>query len=248
MGLREEMQGFIDGNGLATPSPCAPGTIKGSDNGPMYFSEYIVMLDKLGQLTDQDKADFVSRIGACINPEGMLNRVPVGQFDGQEGPDDYYGVLNACKQLGITSIPRQLLKSVFKYKGALNNVSPGTWSWKSLLIRQLQLIACMVAAAFPSFSNPLHFCIRLLAMPFFLVAAISIAISCIGENTDSTDPRRLSWHVQNTLKPVSLLCWLSSKLWLSRLYKDYGSEGMKGVAAIYYYPQGNHPFARYWVT
>lgn len=243
MALRDEIVPYVDGNGLVAPGLMGPNPGRGSDNGPMYTSEYYVMLYMLFQMNAQDILDFESKIGQCVDSNGLLNRAPADSD--QEGPDDYYGVLNGCKTLGNTDIPRKFLKAVVKYLGFLNNNQPGKKTLSSFLVRQPQLLACMVAAAFPSWKNPLHFICRLLAFPFFLVAAVSVAISCIGVQTGDTDSRRLSWHVQNTTKGVSLMCWLASKIWLRRLYKDY-SNGMQGVAAIYYHD--NHPFQRYWVT
>jgi hypothetical protein len=246
MALRDEIVNFIDGNGLVAPNLVSPGTVKGSDNGPMFTSEYYVMLQKLGQLNSADCADFARLIGQCIDPENMLCRVPVGQDDGQEGPDDYYGVLNGCKQLKNTDIPRRFLKAVFKYKGSLDNEDPGKWQWSAVLIRQPQLLAAMISAAFPSWLNPLHILIRTLAFPLYLVAAVSIFISCINTPASSADPRRLSWHLLQTVCPVSLMCKFASLFWYHRLYSVYGQAGMKGVAKQYY--KNNHPFICYWVS
>src|SRR5260370_37567606 len=99
MALRDEITPYVDGEGLVAPNLVSPGTLIGSDSGQMYTSEYYIMLKKLGQLESQDNADFLARIGGCING-GLLNRYRVGTPSGQEGPDDYYGVLNACKQIG----------------------------------------------------------------------------------------------------------------------------------------------------
>lgn len=243
MALRDEIVPYVDGNGLVAPNTVGPNPGRGSDNGPMYTSEYYVMLFNLFQLVGSDINQFNLLIGSCIDPNGLLNRAP--NDSDQEGPDDYYGVLNGCKTLGNTDIPRKFLWAVVKYLGFLNNNQPGKKTLSSFLIRQPQLLACMVAAAFPSWKNPLHFVCRLAAFPFFLVAAVSIGISCISTQTGDTDSRRLAWHVQNTTKGVSLLCWVAAQIWLRRLYKDY-PNGMKGVATIYY--QAGHPFAKYWIT
>lgn len=245
MALRYEILPYVDGNNLVAPYTIGPGTLKGSDNGPMFTSELYVMLQKLGQLVPQDNTDFQTRIGQCIN-KNLLNRVPTGQDDGQEGPDDYYGVLNGCKQMRNTVIPRQLLTGAIKDKGSLDNEAPGKWQWVSFLIRQPQLLACMIAASFPSWKNPLHIAIRILCYPLWVITAIIIAISCWGTDPSSTDPRRLSWHVWQCCAPVSGLVWLASRLWLNRLKGAYGPTGMQAVAAIYY--QKGHPFAKYWIT
>ncbi len=244
MGLREEIQaGYIDGNGLVAPH--LTGQIKGSDNGVMFTSEYYVMLKKLDQLTDQDRIDFAKKINACITPEGMLCRVPTNQKDGQEGPDDYLGVLNGCKQLGNTQIPRKFLWAMIRYLGFLNNDNPDVMNKPSFLVRQLQLVAATISAAFPSYINPLHFCIRLVAWPLFLIAAAVIFVSCIEAPASDADSRRLSWHLLQTVSSVSLMCKFASLFWYKRLQNTYGAAGMRGVAARYYQP--GHPFIRYWV-
>lgn len=245
MGIREEIKDYTDGNGLVSPSLVAPGTLQASDNGPMFTSEYYVILAKSNELTEQDKIDFSQKIEACINPQRMLNRVPVGQSDGQEGPDDYYGVLNACLHLDNTEIPRKFLCAAIKYRGSLDNVNPGKWDPDAVLIRQPQLLAAMIAAAFPKW-NPFHFLMRLLAFPLFLVAAVSLMISCVGTPMNQADPRRLSWHLLQTVSNKSLLCKFASFIWYRRLKKDYGTAEMNGVAAQYY--QSGHPFIKYWIT
>src|SRR5579863_8499878 len=100
MALREEILPYVDGNNLISPEPVTPGIVVGSDNGTSFTSEYYIILKKLGQLQSNDFADFQARIGQCVNSQGMLCRVPIGQNDGQEEVDDYYGVLNGCMQMG----------------------------------------------------------------------------------------------------------------------------------------------------
>lgn len=247
MALRDEMIGYFDGNGLVAPHKADPKILKGSDNGTCFSAEYYVMLQKLGQLIPQDCADFQAKIDQCINSEGMLCRLPIGQDDGQEQVDDYYSTLNGCKQLGNTKIPRQYITALIKNFGFMDNVNPGSRSnWASFMPRQPQLLAAIVAAAFPSFSDPLHLFNRLLAMPLFLIAGLTIAFSCRGTDSNDADSRRLCWHLIQTVSPVSLMCFLASKIWYKRLYSTYGSDGMKAVAAKYYEP--NHPFIKYWVT
>lgn len=246
MALRDEIKPYIDGNDLVAPNKVAVGTLKGSDNGPMFTAEFIVMLKKLGQLINGDPQAFDYIINRCIDHNGLLNRVPTTQNDGQEAPDDYYGVLNGCKQIQNTEIPRGFLLCVLKYKGALNNVNPGLWTAQSFLIRQPQLLAAMLAAAFPSWFNPLHIAIRTLFAPLFWIAAVSIAISCMFTPKDQADPRRLSWHLLQTVQYSSLPCFLAARIWYWRLYRTYGKDGMKAVAAYYYQP--GHPFIKYWIS
>lgn len=247
--LREEIEAqYIDGNGLVTPNPVSKDVIQGSDNGPMYTSEYYAMLYKNKQYCMADLTEFLGVIIPCTYT-GLLNRIPrySNPPSTQTGPDDYYGVLSACKCLGITSIPLRFLSAVWRYKGALNNVNPGQWTLRSFLVRQPQLLAAMLSAAYPRMDSVRDWVVRILAFPFFVAAAVVIATSCIGESKDSTDPRRLSWHLIQATAPVSLLCRIASILWYKRLYSVY-PNGMKDVAAIYYHGDGvqSHPFARYW--
>lgn len=246
MALRDEIVPYTDGNMLVAPNLVTPGILRASDNGTMYTSEYYVMLQKLNQLISKDLADFQNRIGACVNDQGMLCREPKDQPHGQEQVDNYYGVLNACKQLRNTEIPRKFIGALFKYIGFMDNVNPGSHSnWASFMPRQPQLIAAMISAAFPSFRNPLHFIIRLLALPLYFVAAVTLLISCVGVDPGNADARRLSWHLWQATKGTSLMCFLAGKVWLRRLYSTY-PRGMLDVANLYY--QQDHPFKKYWIT
>lgn len=245
MALRDEIPPYVDGNRLVAPGLVNPGTLSASDNGPMFTSELYVMLQKLGQLVPQDSIDFQNRIGQCVDAQGMLCRVPVGQDDGLEQVDDYYGTLNGCMHMQNTVIPRQYLAALIKHLGFMDNQTHKIGNWSAFLPRQPQLIASMIAAAFPGW-NPLHALIRALCWPLFAYASGSIAISCIGADPGDADSRRLSWHLWQSTAKVSLMCWLASKIWLWRLYGTYGDTGMQAVAKIYY--TGDHPFQRYWVT
>lgn len=246
MALRDEIVPYVDGNNLVAPGKIAPGTLSGSDNGPMFTSEYYIMLQKLKQLVSQDSADFQARIGQCVDSAGMLSRVPVGQDDGQEQVDDYYGTANGCMQMGNTKIPRQFLWALIKNLGSMDNDNPGMFQWVAFLPRQPWLIASIISAAFPSWWNPLHVLLRALCSPLYALTSIIIATSCWGADPSNTDARRLSWHLWQCTAKVSPLCWLASKVWLWRLYNTYGSDGMQVVAKMYY--QAGHPFAKYWIT
>lgn len=244
MSLREEIIPYIDGYGLIAPQ--IPTGRKGSDNGPCFTGEHYTMMvrnkeDNLSIL----QAIFNYKISKCISPNGMLNRVPVGtETANQEQADDYYGVLSGCVSVGNTNIPRRFLGITIKNLGFLNNNDPTKRDGNSFLIRQPQLLACMIAASFPEKPNPLHIFVRLLAFPLFWWSSLVIATACWNTDISDTDARRLSWHLIQITKPVSFLCFLASKLWYKRLYKDY-ANGMKGVAQRYY--EAGHPFAKYWI-
>ena len=249
MALRDEIVPFIDGNGLVCSTPFPPGTLAACTNGIMYTSELYVMYEKSGQLTDQDKLDYAQKIGQCINSEGMLCRLPIGQGASQEEVDDLYAFANACTALGNTSMPRTVLWSIIKNLGFMDTVNPGSHSnWASFMPRQLQLMACLVTASFPSWKNPLHILIRLLCNPLYVYSALIIATACWWTDPNNTDSRRLSWHLQNNVKKVSPLCWLASLIWMHVLKNAYGPAEMCAVADLYYQPSGVHPFCKYWIT
>ena len=246
MSIRDEIIPFIDGNGLVAPARITPGILAASSNGAMYTAEYFAILKKSGQLTAQDKLDFAKRIGQCIDSNGLLNRAPLGQDSNLDSPDDYIGTINGAFQVGNTSIPRGYLVAVAKYFGALNNTSPGTWTPKSFLVRQVQILTAMVTAAFPSWKNPLHILVRVLCAPLYWFSALSILWSCQPRPTSDTDYRRLAWHHISIVKNHSLVCKLASLLWLKLLHFDYKTDnGMRAVAGLYY--EDGHPFSQYWI-
>jgi hypothetical protein len=245
MSIKDDFATYVDGNKLMTPNPQPqPPVGKGSDNGPMYTSEYFIMLKKTGNLTPQDQTDFDTRMGSCVDSNGLLNRAP--NDTDQEEPDDFYGATNGMAEMGNTALPRKMLGAIFRYFGCMNNNSPGTWTANSFMARQPQIIAAMAAAAFPSLEDPLHYLIRLAFLPFFLYSAIILALSCIGTDIGNTDARRLAWHLGNNVSKVSLLNKLGYKIFMNRLLKDY-PNGMKDVASIYYQPKNTNPYAKYWV-
>lgn len=232
MSLRDEIQPYLDRYDLVAPYKCDP-TKQGSDNGPMFTSEYYIMLAKSGGINHHDPIWYLRLIGFCMD-QGLLCRAPA-DLD-QEGPDDYYGVFAALVVLNEPTLGNALLNSIMSHKGFLNN-HDGTRTWQSFLIRQPQLLAAAYAAAdrAPVWSWPLYW-----------YAAAVIATSCIGVSTEQADPRRLSWLLIQAVSPKSWLCRMAAKLWYRRLYKDY-PDGMKGVARNYYQTYPMHPFIKYWV-
>lgn len=241
--LRDDFIPYFDGQGLLAPQP-NPGLI-GSDNGPMFLSEYYVMLKQHGNLTISDVEMYCFKMTVCMNPDGTLNRVMSPHKASQTGPDDYLGVLNGCLQLGITELPRRMLLAMFCFLGFMNNVDSGKKTVESFLARQPQLIAAMVAASYPKWTIG-HILMRLLFFPVFAWSSLVIAVSCMGVPTSEADPRRLGWHLVQITKGYSILCRLASKIWYKRLDQDYQGKGMSAVAGIYYQPQFNNPYMKYW--
>lgn len=241
MSIQDDFKPYWDGNGLLSPWPNLGK--QGSDNGVMYTSEYIVMLAKTDQL---DKAlIMLLNVQDCLQPNGMLQRVPYPLPSSQEGPDDYYALLNACYHTNNTDIPRRILHAVLEYYGFLNNNNPGKKTLSSFLIRQPQLLAAIVSASFPKW-NITHTLIRSMILPAYVITAIVIATSCTLASPTDTDARRLAWHLIQVTTPTSILCKLASKLWYKRLYKQF-PNGMKDIATMYYHPS-NNPWTKWWIT
>jgi len=215
MTIQSEFLPYIDGNDLLAPSPVPTGVMRASDNGPMFSSEYIIILKRNGVMTSGDIVAYQKRIASCLGTDGELHRAPYDTSPDEV--DDYYGAYSAHSILGI--------KPIFKLPIRL---------W-----RQPQLLfAALIADGYPSLFLP----------PLNLIAALVIATSDMFTDPTNTDARRLSWHLIQATKDHSILCKLASLIWYARLHKDYGSDGMKGVAAIYYNPKGldSNPYSKYW--
>ena len=229
---------YTDGNGLVTPNKgkWAPGEA-GSDNGPMFTAEYLILAKVLGGDPFRLQMEFIDSIAKCMSNDGMLHRKPPGQPAYQEQVDDYYATLAASVALGNVHLARAFLRAVWTYKGALNTENPGTWTANSFLIRQPQLLYAMIVAAYPK--NPLAY---LLSLPLRLWTALVIAASCRNAPTSDTDARRLAWHLILVTPRGPLVNW-AIKAWFKRLFAAY-PNGMQDVARMYYEP--GHPIAKYW--
>lgn len=91
MSLKEEIKPYIDGNGLIAPNMVGPNPGRASDNGTMFSSEYIIMLERNGESTMSDRIGYLDVIERCIGKDGELHRAP-----GDDSPDeidDHLGVL-----------------------------------------------------------------------------------------------------------------------------------------------------------
>ena len=264
MSLREEIKPFTDADGLVAPGIVNPTDSCTSDNGPMFTSEYYLLLALRGELQASDVPEWRSRILQCFKEPGLLCRVPVkyGTLS-QEGPDDYYGVLAASSVLDHT-VAEAILSygqsKEYTLEPILNYVQTKTGDvWYIRLARRL-FGSIKVRYNFNNVDNVLtpeswmgrqpqlvaamHFAAQK-KCPLLLriYTALVIATSCMGAPPSDTDGRRLAWLLICTAAPK---CWMSriaSRIWYFRLKRDYPGKGMRGVAELYY--QGNHPFKTY---
>lgn len=232
MGLKDEIIPYRDENFMVGPSRmCGRGS---SDNGPMFESEYIILLKQNGEFQIEDGFDYAKRIRKCCRLAGLLSRTPGGT--GQEAPDDYHGVLAACSVIGLSDLGEEFLDYGWENFGFYNNTTDikRKFSLDAFMWRMPSVISLCHAAASK---------IRPLGVVSNLFTALVIATSCIHTDVRDADARRLSWLVVMGMEKHSFLCGLAAKLWWKRLRKDYGDRGMRAVANLYY--QDNHPFIYY---
>lgn len=250
MGLKEDFENdfstYLTVDGYSTNEPIAPGTVMGCTNHTMYTSEMYIMKHKLGIDSQLDRDKWEQLIDNCMLVPGLSLRFP--KFMDLDSPDNIYGILAASKVLNKPQVAYSMLQYGMSNYGFYNVFNPnhiknqdGSINWGALQWRQIQEIFAMHCAS----GN--YKIWKFWLWPLEIYAGLVIATSCIGVETSNTDARRLSWLLIQAVKEDSLFCRLMSKIWYKRLYKDYGPTGMKAVAGIYYKPEINNPYAKYWI-
>lgn len=96
MSLIAEIPPFIDGNNLVAPGLVPPGLLRGSDNGPMFTAEYLIMLNR--NLLGFDDLHY-NAIVKCVGTDGELHRAP-GDTTPDE-VDDHYGALSMLAEFNL---------------------------------------------------------------------------------------------------------------------------------------------------
>lgn len=97
MTIQDDFAPYVDGNGLLAPNPVSSGQMRGSDNGPCFTSEYVVIRRKNN--VPIDTGGYLDLIDRC-QFQGYLSRAPGDATLGN--PDNHYGVYAAHVALGIT--------------------------------------------------------------------------------------------------------------------------------------------------
>lgn len=149
--LKTEIIPYIDGNGLVAPNLFPPGTVRASDNGAMFTSEYYIMLNRNGEATGTDIASYQKVITACVGADGHLHRAP-GDLT-QDVIDNNLGVLAGYAEFGIKvpfSLPIDNCRfPQLVYAYGLNRGIP------SLLMFPLSIISAFIIA-FSGFSTAIN--------------------------------------------------------------------------------------------
>ncbi len=130
MSLITDIIPYTDGNGLVAPSLVIPGTIRASDNGPLYTSQLILLAALNNEVSP---ICYYSAITKCIDSNSNLHRAPDDTT--QDAPDDYIGVSSALFQL---SLPWSICQPMIVYIQRLNH---GFWP-----IRLLSPLAALIIA------------------------------------------------------------------------------------------------------
>lgn len=224
--LTTDIARFTDGNQLVAPHSVHYGVTQGSDNGPMYTSEFFIAMVRNGENRHNSAIQFTEVLDPCIQ-NGILARAPRPQDSDPVGPDNILGFLAACTELQLGIEARGMLKALVRNYGFLPTGPKKRWA--DFYARQPQLLAAMLAAG-----N----CASIFTGPLFVWTALVILLAGRKAPADEADPWRLSWLLIQTTAPVSFVCYLAAKNWRRRLLKTH-PRGMRDVNAVYYEP--GHP-------
>lgn len=192
---------YIDGNGLLSNAPVPPGVVRASDNGPLFSSEYILILLKTGQISITDLAQYGKVMHQVIDDNGNLHRAPGDTTE--DAPDDYYGVAAAYSQLDMPS-------------GL--NLPFNLW-------RQPQLLFAIMA------SNQTLSRWKFWQWPLAMYTALVVLTSDIGTDPGNADARMLAWLLIQATSNSSILVRLTSHVWFNRLFATYpnGMNDVAGI-------------------
>jgi len=147
MSLREDIIPYIDKNDMVAPN--LEQVSIGSDNGVLFTSHYLMLLNQQGQLSLKDEIQFERLVERCYIVQGLLSRAP-GNLD-QDSPDNMVG---AC------SISRKVAFDVYTYGKSngwvYNQENPGTFTIRAFLGRQVGLMGWLRYRATGEAPNLLH--------------------------------------------------------------------------------------------
>ena len=254
MSIKEDFLACTDEWGLVQDRPGVT-----SDNGILFTAEAILALLANNSLDETTRQGYIAAIKSCQKEEGLYKRAP--NKDGQEAPDDYYGL--ACASLYLES---DMAKSVLEYgrkgtthwsaatekpenkwskvtynilslgglspiKWVWNNKDPGGFSLDSYIGRQQNLVCSLQWAAG---EEP----------PMWRKLWWCVAIM-YGARVDKNnhDAWILAWIAIRTMNGKSWLCNIVANWWWKK-FLGYYPEGMGSCLAAYFV-NPNNPSARW---
>lgn len=210
---------YLDGNNLYAPNPLPPGTKRGSDNGPLFTSQVLIIRFRNGEGSPAVAENYVNAIQACKTPDGHIHRAP-GDLS-EDAPDDYYGVVSGFVEIDQVSHIKLPLA----------------------LWRQPQLLFAVMA------SNKTLSRWKFWQWPLAIYTSLVVLTSCIGAERGDTDSRILAWHLIQATKKASILVRLASAVWYNRLFSIYPNGMKDVAAIYFQPNELNqNPYSKYWVT
>lgn len=221
--LRKDAEAYTDIYGFMQP-----WTNQSSFNGVLYESQYLLIMNLIGQLGKGDITQWLYTMESILVQPGLIQRTPT--YTEQEGPDDYIGYLAALK-IANPELAMDVIKYGFKNFGSFNNTTPGKWTFNSFLWRQPQLLAHAYYAA----GKRPNFLLRLIWL-------VTVALAGMNVPVGQTDERILPWLLVKTWNGQGYFSKLAVSIWTKRLFKDY-TNGMQDVFKIYFGP--DHPLTQY---
>lgn len=140
----DDWRPWFDRVGLLTNNTNKSGT----GNGLMYTAEYLYWLSYAKPFGYQDEFKRIKRLyESCWVPNGGFKRAPSGHYSKHLNQnDDYFGIALASKILKADFSAR-CLDVMRRNHGALNNVKPGEWTFKSWIGRMPQVTVTLQLSA-----------------------------------------------------------------------------------------------------
>lgn len=96
MSLQDLLANYRTTTNMIVPNTIPPGTVRGSDNQPLFTSQYLMLQRLAGEPLDQSA---LSALLSCVGTDGYIHRAP-GDTTPDE-PDDLVGTLSCLAMLGI---------------------------------------------------------------------------------------------------------------------------------------------------
>lgn len=111
--LKDDIKPYIQGDGLVSVYVSQPANDwRNCDNGVLFTSQYILLLNILGQMAQEDKDNYAKVIAACVGKDGYLHRSPGDESLDEQ--DDHNGAYAAHIKLNIKP-PFSLSKNLYRF-------------------------------------------------------------------------------------------------------------------------------------